>query len=171
MEISKDCVVTIEYTVQLEDGSYVKGSPNTPASMNFTVGYDQILPALEARLYGLKEGEEVSFSIPAAEAFGPYKKELLKRKSFEEFPQGKTLTPGKWVVASNPYTKAQYVYRVVEKTEHDVLLDFNHPLAGKDLFYRVKVVKVRPATEEELAFLRPCEFGSKGERTKGSDSP
>lgn len=163
MEISKDCVVTIEYTVQLEDGSYVKGSSNLPASMNFTVGYGQVLPALEASLYGLKEGEEVSFKIEAAEAFGPYKKELLKRRNFEEFPQGRNLTPGKWIVAINPETKAQYAYKVVEKTEHDVLLDFNHPLAGKDLFYKVKIIKVRPATEEELAFLRPCEFG-KSER-------
>ncbi|MGC8719506.1 MAG: FKBP-type peptidyl-prolyl cis-trans isomerase [Thermodesulforhabdaceae bacterium] len=159
MEISKDCVVTIEYTVQLEDGSYIKGSPDAPASMNFTIGYDQVLPSLEARLYGLKEGEEVSFKIDYIEAFGPYKKELLKRRSFEEFPEGKSLIPGKWVVATNPVTKAQYSYKVIEKTDSDVLLDFNHPLAGKDLFYKVKIVKVRPATEEELSFLRPCEFG------------
>lgn len=165
MEISKDCVVTIEYTVQLEDGSYLKGSPYSPASMNFTAGYDQILPSLENRLFGLKEGDETSFTIRAIEAFGPYRKELLKRKSFDEFPQGRTLVPGKWVVATNPLTKAQYSYKVVEKTDDDVLLDFNHPLAGKDLFYKVKIVKVRPATEEELSFLRPCEFG----QVKGVD--
>lgn len=162
MEISKDSVVTIEYTVQLEDGSYIKGSLESPASMNFTVGYDQILPALEANLYGLREGEEVSFTIRASEAFGPYKKELLKRRDFEEFPEGRNLVPGKWVVATNPETKAQYAYRVVEKTDRDVLLDFNHPLAGKDLFYKVKIIKVRSATQEELSFLRPCEFGKSG---------
>ncbi|MEJ5300440.1 MAG: peptidylprolyl isomerase [Thermodesulforhabdaceae bacterium] len=161
MEISKDTVVTIEYTVQIDDGSYVKGSPDQPVSMYFTVGYDQILPALEARLYGLKEGDETSFSIHAEEAFGLYKKELLKRRSFEEFPQGRTLSPGKWVIATDPSTKAQYAYKVVEKTDHDVLLDFNHPLAGKNLLYKVKIVKVRPATKEELAFIRPCEFDDK----------
>ncbi|MCX7822418.1 MAG: peptidylprolyl isomerase [Syntrophobacterales bacterium] len=164
MEILKDCVVTIEYTVQLDDGSYVKGSPDSPASMSFTVGYDQILSALEANLYGLKEGEEVSFVIKASQAFGHYKKELLKRRNFEEFPEGRDLIPGRWVVATNPNTRAQYAYKVIEKTDHDVLLDFNHPLAGKDLFYTVKIIKVRHATEEELAFLRPCEFGKLGEQ-------
>ncbi len=159
MEIVKDCVVTIAYTVQLEDGSFVKGSHTSPASLNFTAGYQQILPALERQLYGLREGDEVRFVIPAEEAFGPHRQDLCRRKRYEDFPEGRYLEEGRWVVATNEATGAQYSYKVIEKTDHDVLLDFNHPLAGHDLFYRVKVLKVRPATEEELHFLRPCEFG------------
>ncbi len=158
MEVAKDTVVTIEYQVRLKNGEFVKGSPSQPASMNFVVGYDQVLPALEHRLLGLKENETVEFTIPYQEAFGPYRKDLVKRKTFEEFPEGENLETGKWVIAKNPQTKSQYSYKVLEKTDKEVLLDFNHPLAGQDLYYKVKIVKVRKATEEELRFLRPCEF-------------
>ena len=158
MEIRKNCFVVIEYMVKLDDGTVVKGE-NELASMNFIAGYNQILPALEYRLLGAKEGDVLEFTIPAVEAFGPYRKELVKFKNFEEFPEGKSLSVGKWVVATNPKTRAQYSYFVKEKTSEGVWLDFNHPLAGKDLHYFVKIIKVRPASLEELEYLRPCEFG------------
>lgn len=157
MEISKDCFVIIEYRVRLEDGSYVKGEKR-PASMNFIVGYNQVLPALERRLFGMQEGEEAEFEVPYEEAFGPYREDLVRFKSFDEFPQGRTLEVGRWVVAKNPSTKSSYGYFVREKTHQGVMLDFNHPLAGHNLFYWVKIIKVRFASHEELEYLRPCEF-------------
>jgi FKBP-type peptidyl-prolyl cis-trans isomerase SlyD len=158
MEIVKDHFVVIEYTVRLEDGSYTKGE-NGPVSLNFVVGYDQVLPALEQRLLGLREGVEVDFVIPAREAFGEHDPGQVRTKTFTEFPEGVRLPMGKWVVATDSQTRSQYTYFVKEKTNEAVVLDFNHPLAGKDLYYHVKVVKVRPAHQEELEYLRPCEFG------------
>ncbi len=157
MEIQKDAVVVIEYTVQLDDGSFVKGETE-PESMNFVVGYEKILPALEQRLMGQPQGAELEFVIPAEEAFGKPDPALVKTKPLELFPQGKDLQPGKWVVATNQKTGAQYGFFVKAKSADSIVLDYNHPLAGQDLHYRVKVVSVRPATREELEFLRPCEF-------------
>ncbi len=154
-EVLKDRFVVLEYTVTLEDGTVVLGGAQ-PAAMNFTVGYGQILPALEARLLGHTEGETLRFVIPAEEAFGAYEPRQVKRRSFDEFPQGRTLQPGKWVVASNDRTGAQYAYYVRSKDAESVVLDFNHPLAGKDLHYHVKIVKVRDLFPEELTELRPC---------------
>ncbi len=158
MKIMKDSFVIIEYSVHLEDGSCVKGG-DMPASMNFVVGYDQVLPALERRLMGLEKGVEVQFVIPAREAFGFHQPNEVRMKTYEEFPQGRDLEKGKWVMATNPDTSAQYSCLVVDKTEEGVVLDFNHPLAGKDLHYSVKIVHVRPALPEELEYLRPCEHG------------
>lgn len=59
----------------------------------------------------------------------------------------------------------QYSYFIKEKTETSITLDYNHPLAGKDLHYRVKIVHVRPALPEELQFLRPCEHSDPEEST------
>lgn len=157
MEIGKDKFVIIEYTVRLEDGFYVKGE-NGPVSLNFIVGYNQLLPALEARLLGIGEGTETDFVIPAREAFGEHDPAQMKTKFFTEFPKGRELSVGTWVSAVNPQTGAQYGYFVKDKTDEAVVLDFNHPLAGKALHYHVKVVKVRPALQEELEYLRPCEF-------------
>ncbi|SMC21126.1 FKBP-type peptidyl-prolyl cis-trans isomerase SlyD [Desulfacinum hydrothermale DSM 13146] len=158
MEVIKDHFVVIEYSVRLDDGTVLKGGEE-PASMNFAVGYDQVLPALESRLLGKEVGEELSFTIPAREAFGERDPQQIRRKSFDEFPQGRNLEVGKWVVATNDVLGAQYTYYVQEKDADGVVLDYNHPLAGKDLHYQVKIMSVRPLEPEEMAELRPCKTG------------
>lgn len=162
MKISPNSFVVIEYTLRLSDGSFVKGE-NGPASLNFIVGYNQVLPALEERLLGLTVGATRDFIIPAQEAFGPRDPGQVRRRFFSEFPEGKNLAVGKWVMARNEATQAQYSYYVREKSEEWVDLDFNHPLAGEDLIYHVEVTHVRPATKDELEFLRPCEVETEKE--------
>jgi FKBP-type peptidyl-prolyl cis-trans isomerase SlyD len=159
MEIAKDSFVVIEYDLRLEDGSFVKGE-NGPVSMNFIAGYSQLLPALEQKLLGLEQGTEAGIVIAARDAFGEYDRNLLKIRTLAEFPEGRRLESGKWAIARNEETQSQFSYLVREKTDSSITLDFNHPLAGKDLHYRVKVVLVRPAHPEELEFLRPCEHGA-----------
>lgn len=159
MKIAKDVFAVIEYDLRLEDGSYVKGE-NGLASMNFIAGYGEILPSLEQRLLGLQEGSEAEFTIPAKEAFGERDQSQVKTMSFTDFPAGVQLEAGKWAVATNEETKTQYGYFVREKTSSTITIDYNHPLAGKDLLYRVRVVHVRPALKEELEHLRPCEHGN-----------
>jgi FKBP-type peptidyl-prolyl cis-trans isomerase SlyD len=164
MDIAKDRVAILEYTVRLDDGSYVKGE-NGPVSLNFVAGYEQVLPALEARLLGLEQGAEAEFVIPAAEAFGEYDESQVQERTFEVFPEGRTLQAGRWAVATNEETQTQYGYFVRKRTDSSLVLDFNHPLAGKALHYRVKVVHVRDALKEELEYLRPCEHASDQEGT------
>jgi len=158
MEIAKDCFVIIEYDLRLEDGTFIKGERG-PASMNFVAGYSQVLPGLEARLMGLSEGTRLEMMVPPAEAFGEHDKNLVRTLSFEEFPAGRNLEPGRWAMARHQETNSEYGYYVVAKTDSSVTLDYNHPLAGKPLHYRVSVVLVRPASADELEFLRPCEYG------------
>jgi FKBP-type peptidyl-prolyl cis-trans isomerase SlyD len=158
MKIAKDSFVVIEYDLRLDDGSFIKGEAG-PVSMNFVAGYGQLLPGLEKRLLGLTQGEETQFVIPASEAFGEHDKTLVRTRTFTEFPAGLQLEAGKWAVAKNEETQTQFGYFVAEKTDSSVTLDYNHPLAGKDLHYRVKIVAVRQALKEELEYLRPCEHG------------
>lgn len=164
MLITKDMLVIIEYTVRLEDGVFVKGDKG-PVSLNFVVGYGQVLPGLEKRLLGLSEGDEAEFMIPAREAFGEYDRTQIRTKTYDEFPEGRPLQAGRWAVATSRPTMTQYSYFIKEKTETSITLDYNHPLAGKDLHYRVKIVHVRPALPEELQFLRPCEHSDPEEST------
>jgi FKBP-type peptidyl-prolyl cis-trans isomerase SlyD len=161
-QIRKDTLVVLEYSVRLADGEYLKGE-GSPASLNFVVGYDQVLPGLEKRLIGLGVGTDTEFVIPAGEAFGEYDESMVHTRPFSEFPEGKELQAGKWVLATNKETQAQYSYFVKEKTREAAVLDFNHPLAGKELRYHVKIALVRPALREELEFLRPCEHGEEEE--------
>jgi FKBP-type peptidyl-prolyl cis-trans isomerase SlyD len=158
MQIAKDCFVVIEYSLHLDDGSFVKGG-KTPASMNFIAGYGQVLPALEKGLTGLEQGARAELEIPAREAFGERDEGLVRTLDLRSFPPGRDLKPGKWAIAKNEETGAQYGYLVLEKTDSTITVDYNHPLAAKDLHYNVEVALVRPALPEELEFLRPCEHG------------
>ena len=162
MEIGKDTFVILEYTVKLKDGSYVKGEDG-PVSLNFIVGYGQVLQALEHRLIGLENEIETEFVIPANQAFGEHDEGLVRTRTFDEFPEGRNLQVGKWIIATNEYTQAQFSYFVKARVNDAVVLDYNHPLAGKDLYYNLKVAHVRPATQEELEYLRPCEHGGEDE--------
>ena len=158
MRITKDSFVVIEYSLRLDDGWFVKGE-SAPASMNFVAGYGQILPALENGLIGLEQGAQAEFKISAREAFGERDEGRVRTISLSEFPAGRDLDPGRWAIAKNQATGAQYCYLVCEKTDSTITVDYNHPLAGKNLNYGVKVVLVRPALAEELEFVCPCEHG------------
>ena len=158
MRITKDSFVVIEYSLRLDDGWFVKGE-SAPASMNFVAGYGQILPALENGLIGLAHGAQVELKIPARVAFGERDEGLVRTIFLSEFPAGRDLETGRWAIAKNEATGARYGYLVCGKTDSTITVDYNHPLAGKNLNYSVKVVLVRPALAEELEFVRPCEYG------------
>jgi len=151
--------VRIKYTVRLESGEILKGDPKEGLEcMDFITGFDQALPGLEKRLIELNQGDEITLTIPPEEAFGTYDPSLVKEKNFLEFPEGKTLESGKWVLAKNDTHKITCGYFVKEKGFHSVILDYNHPFAGKTLTYFLKVVEARPATQAELTIVKPCDF-------------
>ena len=155
--------VRIRYRLKTDQGEYVKGDPREGfAHLEFFTGYNQVLPGLEERLVGRKTGECIRIVLPVTEAFGPPREELLKEKLYEEFPEGKALQTGRWVRARNEQTRTSYGYYVKEKREDRIVLDFNHPLAGKALRYDLEILEIRPASPEEKKILRPCETGDMG---------
>ena len=169
--------VRIRYTVSLESGEIIKGDPaDSLEYMDFVTGFEQVLPGLERRLIGSKEGDELRIEVPPEEAFGPYDSSLVQTKSFSEFPQGESLEAGKWVLGENVQHRITSGYLVKEKDSKGITLDYNHPFAGKVLIYDVLIVEERAATQEELALIKPCDFepGSKNEVVEsflGSEDP
>lgn len=156
----KNTRVSILYTLKLESGEIIKGDPSREGleHMSFVTGYRQVLPGLEERLVGHKEGERMEFVIPTEEAFGPRDPNLIVEKSFDDFPEARDFIPGKWVLAQNPSHRITCGYFIQEKKENSVLLDYNHPLAGKDLHYTLTITEALPASEEELKILKPCQY-------------
>jgi FKBP-type peptidyl-prolyl cis-trans isomerase SlyD len=155
--------VVLKYTVKLENGEIVKGNPEQGlAHMEFVTGYNQVIPGLERRLVGLSEGDQAEITVSPDEGFGQYDPGLVQEKTFAQFPKGKNLEEGRWARATNPQHRVTFGYLVLEKKPDRIVLDYNHPLAGKALIYQVNVEKVREANREELEILRPCEFGEVG---------
>ena len=154
--IAPDQFVVLEYRLRLDSGEQLRGTAEAPEQLTFVVGYKELMPALERRLIGLREQDEVEFVIPADDAFGLYDPENVTEWSRKVFPPEMELQVGQKVIPANLPFPPEYPLIVKEVKENSVLLDMNHPLAGHDLHYAVKVIEVRPATAAELEPLKEC---------------
>lgn len=155
--ISQDQYVCLEYRLRLDSGEQLRGTPEAPALLTFVAGCGELLPGLERRLWGLKEQDRVELVIPAAEAFGLYDPENMQEWSRSVFPPEMELEPGQKVIPANLPFPPEFPLTVKEVKGDKVILDLNHPFAGHDLHYQVKVLEVRSATPEELAPLKQCQ--------------
>jgi FKBP-type peptidyl-prolyl cis-trans isomerase SlyD len=156
--IAQDQYVELEYRVRLDNGEFIRGTAAEPALLTFVGGCGELLPGLERRLWGLQENDSVEFDIPAADAFGAYDPDFIqiwsRRKSF---PPDMDLSAGQKVLPANLPIPPEYPLTVKEVDGDRVILDLNHPLAGHDLHYAVRVILVRAATPEELAPRKECQ--------------
>jgi len=155
--IAQDQYVELAYRVRLENGEFIRGTAEAPELLTFVAGCGELLPGLERRLWGLQENDSLEFVIPAAEAFGAYDPELIQVWSRKSFPPEMELNPGQKVIPANLPFPPEYPLTVKEVDGDRVILDMNHPLAGQDLYYTVRVVAVRPATPEELTPRKECQ--------------
>ncbi|MEM7036356.1 MAG: peptidylprolyl isomerase, partial [Bacteroidota bacterium] len=117
----------------------------------FIHGIGQVLPAFDANLEGKVKGDEYTFSLEAKDAYGEYNPqniESLDLKIFAEAPP-EYIQPGRTLPME--YNGNTVFGTITEVTDKEVKMDFNHPLAGKNLNFTGKVIEVREATEEELA--------------------
>ncbi len=109
-----------------------------------------LLPGLEKRLAGKAVGDELEVSIEPEDAYGEYSAELITNLGREMFEGVEELEVGMQFHASAPDGGTQIV--TIREVEGDqVTIDGNHPLAGQQLNFKVKVVEVRAASEEEVA--------------------
>jgi len=155
--ISQDKFVRLAYRLRLKSGEYLRGSAEEPASLTFIAGCGEVLPGLERRLWGLPVDDQAEFVIPAVEAFGRYNPGNVQEWSRKAFPAGMELTPGQKVLPAHLPFPPEYPLTIKEVRDNQVILDLNHPLADQDLCYEVKILEIRPATEEEMAPLKECQ--------------
>ncbi|MCL6620805.1 MAG: FKBP-type peptidyl-prolyl cis-trans isomerase [Syntrophobacterales bacterium] len=155
--ITPDKYVRLAYRLRLANGAYVRGSATAPAEMEFVAGVGEVLPGLERRLYGLSpEMGEVEFVVPKEEAFGEYEPDNVQIWSTRVFPPEMELTPGQKVLPAVLPFPPEYPLVIKEVRGDQVVLDLNHPLAGQDLYYQVRVLEVREPDPEELRHKKQC---------------
>ena len=122
--------------------------------LKFVFGADQMLPAFEAKLKGLKAGDEFDFVLPSDEAYGEYNKEHVLELGKDIFEvdgkfDNEMIFPGNTVPMMDSNGN-RLNGSVLEVKDDVVIMDFNHPLAGEDLHFVGKILAVREATPEEL---------------------
>ena len=132
--------IIISYIGTLDNGR-IFHSTEEHGPQTVTLGTGQLFPALEQSLLGMKAGETKNIELSADEAYGPRLQENIIRVARDAFPAGKQITIGQKL--SIEFTGgASRVMIVREVGETEVVLDGNHPLAGQDLTFALKVESV-----------------------------
>lgn len=148
MKITKDSVVSIDFRLHLGDGEAVDESePGEP--LVYLQGYEEIVPGLEKALEGKSKGDTLQVTVTPDEGYGAYDPDGLEEVPRSEFPEGLELQAGGILSATDP-DGDEVDFFIKEVKGDTVLVDFNHPLAGKTLHFDVTVRDVRSATAEEL---------------------
>ncbi len=147
MQLTKDKVATINYQLKDDDGNTIDASSD--GSFTYLHGAKNIIPGLEDALEGKQEGDEFSVTLEPAAAYGEKHLENIQRVPRDQFPPDIEITPGMQFNARTSDNQPLTV--IVTAVEGDeVIVDGNHPLAGKRLHFEVELLEVRDATEEEL---------------------
>jgi FKBP-type peptidyl-prolyl cis-trans isomerase 2 len=149
MEISNNKVVQIHYTGKLTDGAVFDSSEGKDA-LEFIFGSGMIIPGLEEGLSGMSITDKKTIEVGFEKAYGPVQEQARQEVPKAQLPADIPLEVGMQLAAQGPQGQPMPV-TVAEIKEETVVMDFNHPLAGKDLIFEVTVVDVRDATAEELS--------------------
>jgi FKBP-type peptidyl-prolyl cis-trans isomerase SlyD len=148
IKVADDMVVRLAYKLTV-DGEVLDEAGDHDA-ITFLQGHKNIIPGLEKELAGMAVGESKSVLVNPEGGYGPVDKSQLRDMSLDEFPDNVKPEEGLELEMHGKDGQPEYA-RVLEVGKDSAKLDFNHPLAGKDLNFDVKIVEVRPATSEELA--------------------
>jgi FKBP-type peptidyl-prolyl cis-trans isomerase SlyD len=143
-----DVVVKLAYKLTV-DGELLDMADDQEA-IEFLQGHGNIISGLESQLTGMKVGESKQVVVPAASGYGEVDKDAIDEISLSEFPQDVKPEVGMELELKDEEGNEMFG-RVMAINGDTATMDFNHPLAGKELHFEVKVVDIRAATGEEMA--------------------
>lgn len=148
MSISDNQVVSIHYELRNVDNGEILDSNINAAPLSFIVGKGQIIPGLEEKIKDLKVGEKADIKVAAVDAYGVYDDNAVQTLPKEQFA-GLELQVGMTLYGQGEHGETVQVI-VKNFNDETVEIDFNHPLAGKDLLFAINIVEVRDATADEI---------------------
>lgn len=129
--------VRVHYTGTLEDGTVFDSSLGRDP-LEFTLGGGEVIPGFEEAVVGLEPGESRTVTVPAEQAYGPFREDLVACFGRDEFPEDMQPEVGQHLQLQGPDEQV-IVVTVTDVTPEAVTLDANHPLAGKDLSFTVEL--------------------------------
>ncbi|MGY8770872.1 MAG: FKBP-type peptidyl-prolyl cis-trans isomerase [Pirellulales bacterium] len=148
MRVSKNTVVAFDYVLTDSEGQLIDSSADDQP-LSYLHGYGMLIPGMEQALNEHGEGDSFTVTIPSEEAYGDYDDELLLELSHDNFEEAETLATGDHLILETE-DEGDLEVTVVEVQETGIVVDGNHPLAGKTLNFQVKIQTIRKATKEEI---------------------
>lgn len=151
--------VSLEYTLTLEDKTKVDSNVGKQP-LTFTQGAHEIIPGLEKQIAGLKVGESKRIEVSPAEGYGEIQPDRKQEVDKTKLPT-EAHKVGAMLEGRSPEGQTMFA-RVAEVKDKTVVLDLNHPLAGKKLIFDIKVLNVEDAAKAvELPVAKPTESKAK----------
>ena len=151
MNIDNNLFVAFGYILTLDSGEEVDRSPDNEP-LGFITGSGQIIPGLEKGMMGMKVGDRSKISIIPEDAYGSVNPDLIGDVPRGHFPGDMELKPGMMFQSQGPNGIMSAQIKEI-KDENTVVIDLNHPLAGKTLHFDINIIEVRDLTPEEMSDL------------------
>ncbi|HXH04703.1 MAG TPA: peptidylprolyl isomerase [Candidatus Competibacteraceae bacterium] len=148
MKATAGMVVSMHYTLTDDQGEVIDSSRGGEP-FAYLHGHGNIISGLEQALEGAEAGFHEQITVAPEDGYGEYLQQAVFEVPRDQFPQGEDIEVGMRVHGEGP--QGVMAFTVVGLTEYGVILDGNHPLAGKTLHFDVEVLEVRQATRQELA--------------------
>jgi FKBP-type peptidyl-prolyl cis-trans isomerase SlyD len=140
--VKEGSVVSLQYSLSEEDGKLIESNKGKDP-LKYTHGSKQIVPGLEKELTGMKVGGEKRVTVKPEDAYG-----IVNAKAFQEVPKEQIpangLKVGATLAAKGPHGQ-EIPVRIHEIKEKTVVLDLNHPMAGKTLLFDIKILDIQPS--------------------------
>ena len=147
LQIQDDVRVDLTYVLSVGDDQATRKS-GKPHSKQVVQGSNDLVPGLEQALYGMSAGDEKEIVVEAANGYGEVDPDAVKTLSRKSIPATAQAKPGQRVRLLHKSSGEVHKATVVDVQPEAVVLDFNHPLAGKTLHYHVRVDDVQAANAD-----------------------
>ncbi len=143
MTVKKGSKVKVEYEGRFEDGQVFDSSKHGEHShpLEFIAGGGKVIKGFDDAIIGMKLNEEKEFSINSENAYGDYKEELRQRFPRNALPKEQEPKKGMVLVIGMPDGR-QFPAKIIDADNDSVTIDLNHPLAGKKLVFKIKVLEI-----------------------------
>ncbi len=153
--------VKVEYVGMFENGEVFDDSQRHGGPMEFVIGRKMVIPGFEEAVMQMSPGEEREVTLPPEKGYGEYRPELVVKIPTEQMvATGKNPAPG--MVIKTP----SGLFGIVTDVSDMTTVDFNHPLAGKTLKFKIKLLEAVPSTETDAGEPKPLEEGKEEEQGK-----
>jgi FKBP-type peptidyl-prolyl cis-trans isomerase SlyD len=149
MAIAPNKVITMNFTLKDDDGN-ILDTTDSGGPFSYLSGNNMVLPKLEEAVSGMIIGTKKHLKLDAKDGYGEYNDDAVQAVGKENFPEDFVLEAGREYMASNP-DGVQMPFIITSVEDETITIDFNHPLAGKNLNFDIELLDVRDATAEELA--------------------
>ncbi|MFC7357397.1 peptidylprolyl isomerase [Jejudonia soesokkakensis] len=140
-QVKENDTVKVHYTGKLENGQVFDSSLQREP-LEVTLGQGKLIPGFEKGIVSMKVNEKKTVKIPKSEAYGDVQKELFHSVPKENLPEEIKPEVGMGLMSKNPDGSERQL-RVAEVNDDHIIVDANHPLAGKDLTFDLEVVAIK----------------------------